>query len=138
MPEEWTDTTINEKPACFCSRKKHILIFCPLFALACVACWWIHRPKDVEPKLGQYCLVQFRRDMLGRASDLPVSPTTNSINGVTVAIEGKLLAINRDAILIERQNPAYIINEKPKITHVWIPRSYILLIEFEPVRNVPI
>lgn len=40
--------------------------------------------------VGKSCTVQFRRDALGAAADLPIPPTTDVINGVTVTLVGIL------------------------------------------------
>jgi hypothetical protein len=61
--------------------------------------------------------VQFRRgDALGGAVAMPVSPVTGNINGVDVAVAGKLTAADNDWIVLDDKT--------------WIPRSSILLIQF--------
>jgi hypothetical protein len=42
------------------------------------------KTADGHPPLGEYCTVQFRRDALGAGSNLPVPPTTGSINNAEV------------------------------------------------------
>jgi len=47
---------------------------------------------------------------------MPVSPVTGNINGVDVAVAGKLTAADNDWIVLDDKT--------------WIPRSSILLIQF--------
>ena len=64
--------------------------------------------------------VQFRRDALGSAHQLPVSPTTSSINGATVSMKGRLIDVGPEAIVLESRGNNH-----------WIPREVILLVKFE-------
>ena len=68
--------------------------------------------------LGQNCKVQFRRDALGSAHQLPVAATTDSINGAEVSLSGKLLEIGPHGIVVETG-----------AHHRWIPEEAILMIE---------
>ena len=68
---------------------------------------------------GKPCTVQFRRDALGAAASLPISPTTGSINGAETAISGRYVGTREDWVIVSRGEH-----------EVWIPRSVILLIEF--------
>ena len=68
---------------------------------------------------GKPCTVQFRRDALGAAASLPISPTTGGINGVDTAISCTFKSTRDDWIIVTRAGK-----------EVWIPKSVILLIEF--------
>jgi hypothetical protein len=71
-------------------------------------------------KVGQNCIVQFRRgDGLGAAGSLPVSATTGSINGAEVSVSGKLRAVSGGWIAVESGSTEYD-----------IPRESILLVQF--------
>ena len=65
--------------------------------------------------------VQFRRDALGAAAPLPVSPTTNEINGASTTVVGQLMKVDGTGIVI---GP----DDRPK----WIPRAVILFVEAHP------
>lgn len=123
-------------------RGKSVMLFLVVFLVACFACWHIHLPKhdlpkrdlpkrDLGPKPGAWCTVQLRRDVLGRAADLPVSAMAQTINGAQVAICGELIAADGEAILLNYRNERITANGETKISQVWIPRSNILLIEYE-------
>ncbi len=71
------------------------------------------------PKAGAYCTVQFRRDALGASANLPISPTTGSINGARVCITGKFSKMNEDWVILTEGDSG----------EIWIPRSVILLIK---------
>jgi len=71
------------------------------------------------PKRGSYCTIQFRRDALGAAADLPIPPTTGSINGASVCVTGKFSRMDED----------WVILTEGKDVETWIPRSVILLIK---------
>ena len=73
--------------------------------------------------------VQFRRDILGTESDLPVGPNTDNINGAETVVSGTLLKVNADSIVVEN-NVNIAINEK--MSQRWIPREVILLVEMKP------
>lgn len=70
--------------------------------------------------IGKRCSIQFRRDALGAAMDLPVSPTTGGINGAVVQIGGKIVSVTPDWIVIEAGEGT---------NRTYVPRSVILLIE---------
>src|SRR5882724_4713546 len=65
---------------------------------------------------GAQCTVQFRRDALGAAASLPISPTTSGINGADTAVSGKLAVMNEEWVVLESRG------------EIWIPKSVILLI----------
>jgi hypothetical protein len=70
---------------------------------------------------GKSCTVQFRRDALGAASSLPISPMTGGINGADTAISCTYKSTREDWVIVERAGK-----------ELWIPKSVILLIEFAP------
>jgi len=69
--------------------------------------------------LGQACTVQFKRNALGGGANLPVPPTTGSINGAQVCLGGTLEAVTGNSILIAQPQKRY-----------WIPIDSVLLVEF--------
>ena len=79
--------------------------------------------------IGKSVTVQFRRDILGTESDLPVGPNTDNINGAETVVSGTLLKVNADSIVVEN-NVNIAINEK--MSQRWIPREVILLVEMKP------
>jgi hypothetical protein len=113
---------------CSCKHKKCVLIFFAALLLAGIACWYVHHPNrahHVGPKPGEQCIVQLRRDALGGAANLPVSPLTDNINGATVALGGWLVAVNHEAIVLDcHASQRYF-------KRLWIPNSSILLIAYE-------
>jgi len=121
-------------------HRKFVAAMLVAFLFVGLACWYIHhpnRPRTVDPKPGTFCTVQFRRDALGGAANLPVSPTTTNINGATVSLQGELIAVSHDAILLDQVNDHYIVSDVPQMKRFWIPRSSILSIEYEPARTFP-
>jgi len=126
---------------CSCKCHKHAVAIFAVLLIAGVACWYIHHPNrpraytSVDPQPGAKCTVQFRRDMLGGSASLPISPTTISANGAIVAIHGELVAVSREAILLDQVDENYIFNGTPKMKRFWIPKNNILSIEYEPTRT---
>lgn len=76
--------------------------------------------------IGQEVVVQFDRSALGSGSTLPVSPTTESINGATTALRGILRAATDIWIQLEINDPQP--NGSLHKTF-WIPRDKVLLIQ---------
>ena len=74
-----------------------------------------HGGLSLEP--GKTCTIQFRRDALGTASALPVSPFTESINGAVTCVSGTFKRTAGHWIVIEQNG-----------TEVWIPESVVLAI----------
>ncbi|MCL2624584.1 MAG: hypothetical protein FWD31_13050, partial [Planctomycetaceae bacterium] len=93
-------------------------------------CWHVH-PRPTGLKLGTDYTVQFRGDALGR----PTSPFIDSYNGGQVNAGGTLIAVNREAILLEVVDFSNMIQGKPQKTQMWIPKSNILLIKYEIPRT---
>jgi hypothetical protein len=71
-------------------------------------------------KIGQKCVVQFRRDALGSASPVPISPDTGNFNGAELAIGGTLTKARADSILLSTDTGEYL-----------IPMPVILTVNFE-------
>ena len=78
------------------------------------------RYSYLNSKRGKPCTVQFKRNALGGAAAIPVSPLTGGINGADVAVYGTLKKVDKDAITV--------INGK---TTYWIPKDSILLVQFD-------
>ncbi len=76
---------------------------------------------EISKWIGKTVQVQFRRDALGAAATLPISPTTGSINGAETSIVGILTTVESNAIVVNANN-------RPK----WIPREVILFVESNP------
>ena len=74
---------------------------------------------DTSIPPGRQCTVQFRRDALGAAANLPVSPMTQGINGADTAISCRYKSTREDWVIVDRAG-----------REIWIPKSVILLIEF--------
>jgi len=132
-----------ERHSCVC---KKCVVAILIILVVGIICTHIHRPKlgltpdkdctvlgltpDKDCTVlgltpGKNCTVQFRRDALGGAANLPVPPTTPSINGATVAIQGKLIAVSHEAILLSSDGDKYVQGKQ-----LWIPKSSILLIQY--------
>jgi hypothetical protein len=96
-----------------------------------------HHPQAIAPKPGTLCTVQFRRDALGAASNSPIPPTVTSINGSGVTMQGELISVGPEAILLDQINDHYLVNGVPNMKRFWIPTGSILFIEYEPERTFP-
>lgn len=72
------------------------------------------------PPIGKDCVVQFRRDALGAAAALPVSPLTGSINGAETTVSGKLAMVGSEWVVVTRNIGG----------DLWIPKTSVLLIQF--------
>lgn len=104
-----------ERHSCVC---KKCVVAILIILVAGVICGHLHRPKlGLTP--GRTCVVQFRRDILGGATNSPGSPTAARSE---VCIQGRLIAVNREAILIKSTD----LDEY--WSQIWIPKSSILLI----------
>lgn len=94
--------------------------------LCCAGCVKSSSPQEASgvqksaaislPDQGSHCTVQFRRDYLGSSRELPVAPTTSSINGAEVSVSGRFLRSDEEWIVLTNSNQ-----------ELWIPRSVILL-----------
>lgn len=90
-----------------------------IVALAVSACARPAEPAVAPLPLGERCTVQLRRDALGAGADLPVPPTTNSINGADVSISGELVRADQDWLVLRGEG-------KDR----WIARHAVLFVEF--------
>ena len=81
-----------------------------------------------EPPVGKDVVVQFDRSALGAAANLPISPTTGSINGAVTSLSGKLHSITEEWVIIEQSTAATNGTLRKKF---WIPRDKVLLIQQE-------
>lgn len=91
-----------------------------VMAVALAGCGGAEKPALAD-RIGQHCTVQFRRgDALGRAGDLPVSPTAGNINGADVRVRGTLKAVSANWVTVEDESAEYR-----------IPRESILLVQFD-------
>jgi hypothetical protein len=93
------------------------LLSIPLFVTGC---------NDAQAALGgmspppKPCTIQFRRDALGAAASLPISPLTDSLNGGETSISGTLKMVNDDWVVLDRGGK-----------DIWVSRSVVLLIKYQ-------
>lgn len=86
--------------------------------------YWLRPEKPVLSEwIGQNIQIQFRRDALGAASNLPISPDTGEINGASTSIIGRLVSVSDSEIVMMRSRG------KREARPHWIPREAILFIE---------
>ena len=106
------------------SRVKFIAL--TVFVVAMVA--WFLRPSRplLSEWIGQNVRVQFRRDALGAASNIPISPDTGEINGASTSIIGTLVSVTESEIVIMRSRLSQ--QARPH----WIPRETILYVKVNP------
>ncbi len=71
------------------------------------------------PPSGRQCTIQFRRDVLGIAANLPVPPMTDSINGADTSISGILKSTSDEWVVLDSGGK-----------EIWVPKTVILLIKF--------
>jgi hypothetical protein len=80
------------------------------------------RSDGIDPRLGVTCFVQFRRDALGLARDLPSSPDEYLHNGRNVGILGKITRLSdRWVVVVTKTNEEF-----------WVPRDVILCVMQRP------
>jgi len=123
-----------EKPKKCPCKCKAIVAAILVVLIAGAICWHVHRPlqnpqptdseisSEIDLKPGGYYTVFIRRDMLGAATNLPISPTATSINGASVSVQGRLLDINHEALLLEN-------TDRGGRSLYWIPKNSILMIQ---------
>ena len=73
-----------------------------------------------SPPVGKRCTIQFRRDALGAAASLPVSPMTGNVNGADTAISGTLKSSVGEWVVLDYAGK-----------ETWIPKTVVLLIQFQ-------
>ena len=74
----------------------------------------------LKPRIGKGCTVQFRRDALGAAADIPVSPTTGEINGASVTVAGTLSQVSDRWVVIRDHKGGEFV----------VARESVLMLEF--------
>src|SRR5688572_8231138 len=67
------------------------------------------------------CTVQFRRDALGTAGAVPVSPMTGGINGGQVSVTGKLRSFDDEWLALDTEKQGVL----------FIPKEVVLLVQVE-------
>ena len=77
-------------------------------------------PGSLNPPNGKSCTVQFRRDALGTAANLPVPPMSSAINDAATSVTGVLKLTTEEWVVLDRDGK-----------EVWIPKGVILLIAFQ-------
>jgi hypothetical protein len=81
-------------------------------------------PDPAKALVGKHVTIQFRRDALGGAATLPVSPFTTNINGADTSASGKVERVEGNWLVIKRGGNL-----------AWIPREVILAIEEPDTRK---
>jgi len=85
----------------------------------------VEKPPFMD-KIGQPCIVQFRRgDALGAGGDLPVSFDSDNVNGADLSVKGTLRAMSGDWIVVQSGESEYC-----------IPRESVLLVRFASPQGV--
>jgi hypothetical protein len=109
------------------NRLPRLLVVATLLAFA--ACSKSGGPAEsqfLKQHIGEQCVVEFRRDALGSAAPLPVSPKTDSINGADVVQVGKLAAVEGRGLILEETGAQPV--------KFWIPYPVILSVKFTGVK----
>jgi len=75
--------------------------------------------NKVDINSGDYCKVQIKRNILGASTKLPISPTTENINGAQTCVKGKFI----------KDTGKFIVIEKNSHQNCWISKENILLIQ---------
>ena len=78
-------------------------------------------PTSYGTLIGAPCKIQFKRDLLGGNTALPIGPETDGINGAQLSLSGKFLRFNEDWIVLDGANG-----------EVWVPQNVVLLMKFSP------
>lgn len=99
---------------------KRMLPLILVLAAVCLCSCVRSHATYLRGQIGKTCKVQFKRNALGGGATLPVSPTTDSINGAVVSVSGTLKAVEHQAIVLASGNQVY-----------WIPEDAILMVVSE-------
>lgn len=75
-------------------------------------------PDPAKQLVGKNVTVQFRRDALGGATTIPVSPFTNVINGAETSFTGKVYQVEGNWLIVDFRDK-----------RVWVPREVVLAVE---------
>jgi hypothetical protein len=102
------------------SMRFTVLVCLMLLSAGCGSTINLKIEPPITAKIGQRCIVQFRRDALGTAAPTPVPPTTGSLNGAEVTIAGEL----------KKVNPGWIVVAAERVEYV-IPTDAILMVTFD-------
>jgi hypothetical protein len=96
----------------------HRALVIPLLGMmALLASCSDHHNAYLKQKIGTRVSVEFKRNALGCAANLPVPPTTGTINGADVVQSGTLERVESRAIVISDDHASY-----------WIPMDAILTV----------
>ncbi len=102
-------------------RIASLLLVMAAFALTTPGCMPASEAGTTDrahPRVGEQCTVQFRRDALGAATELPISPLTNSTNGAETSVSGTLVSADDRWVVLDRGDG----------DELWIPTSNVLLL----------
>jgi len=122
------DQEADKPKKCTCKHGKIIAAILVVLMIGVICCH-VHHPRSIDPKPGTTCSVMFRRDVLGGSA--LVSPRIDRSDNETVTAFGTLIAVDREAILLEADNMIHFIDGVPQKKQLWIPKSNILLIEYK-------
>ena len=105
---------------------KALLLFLPLFLLGC------EQPQSPSSSLedweGKTVTVFFDRNSLG-ASGSPIGPNTTWLNNTKVSLNGILLSVAEDGIVLDSQYKINSGDADLRESFFWIPTESILTIE---------
>lgn len=84
----------------------------------------------LRSKVGESCVVQFRRDALGTASPNPISPMTGNHNGAETVLRGVLKSVKGDWLILDVPVPDTMIDGKSVVRECWVPKASVLLLQW--------
>lgn len=106
-------------------NNRHLLLLCLILSVCFWGCGRSSKgsvsSETLSKMIGNTVRVQFRRDMLGAASPIPISPMTGEINGASTTLVGTLTKVECDAIVVEVDGRLH-----------WVPQEVVLLIQAKP------
>lgn len=103
-----------------------VLVVALIAGVVALVCWLRPERPLLSEWIGQVIEIQFRRNALGAASDLPISPDTGQINGAATSIVGRLQSVSDSEIVIMRSRGNQAAHP------YWIPREVILFVRVDP------
>lgn len=109
--------TINGSAPTACGNGKWIILCLLAFGVG-NGCQKSEAPDPAKQLVGKIVTVQFRRDALGGAASIPVSPFINGINGAETSFTGKVYRVDGNWLIVD-------FREK----RVWVPREVVLAID---------
>lgn len=110
----WNHGPCDTKPIARGSRTRYavaiktfLLIFAGVLALSATLFLTGCDTAEAAPAVtgaapGRQCTIQFRRDVLGIAAPLPVSPMSGSFNGAETSVSGTFKRFHEEWIIIDR------------------------------------